>query len=238
VSGELALNPALDLAPYRESFGRTKRVRITDILTQESAERIHDCLAEQVPWRLNYRHRGVDQLLTQEAFAALPPERRAAIEREIYADAGFGFQYLYYAYKLDEEFRQSNAPPQLLHEVMDFLNTPVFLSFVRSVTGIETITRANGQATCYSRGHFLTVHTDIVPAEERLAAYVLSFTKNWNPNWGGILEFYDPAGNVIEGLLPLFNAISIFEVPQPHAVTYVAPYAMWPRFSITGWFKP
>jgi Rps23 Pro-64 3,4-dihydroxylase Tpa1-like proline 4-hydroxylase len=121
---------------------------------------------------------------------------------------------------------------------MAFLNTPAFLDLVRSLTGIEGIARTNGQATCYSRGHFLTVHTDIVPAEERLAAYVLSFTKNWNPNWGGILEFYDAGGNVSEGLLPLFNAISIFEVPQAHAVTFVAPYAMWPRFSITGWFKP
>jgi Rps23 Pro-64 3,4-dihydroxylase Tpa1-like proline 4-hydroxylase len=37
--------------------------------------------------------------------------------------------------------------------------------------------------------------------------------------------------------IPAFNALTLFRVPQWHSVSYVTPFAMGPRFSVTGWFR-
>ena len=45
-------------------------------------------------------------------------------------------------------------------------------------------------------------------------------------------------GNVEGGFVPTFNALNMFEVPQDHAVSYVAPFAPGIRYSITLPCKP
>ena len=36
---------------------------------------------------------------------------------------------------------------------------------------------------------------------------------------------------------PAFNTVSMFDIHPNHSVTYVAPYALEPRLSLTGWFR-
>ena len=62
-------------------------------------------------------------------------------------------------------------------------------------------------------------------------------TRGWKPDWGGNLLFYGKAGNITQGLVPKFNTLNIFLIPQPHAVSHVAPYAGQPRLSFLGWLK-
>jgi Rps23 Pro-64 3,4-dihydroxylase Tpa1-like proline 4-hydroxylase len=40
---------------------------------------------------------------------------------------------------------------------------------------------------------------------------------------------------VTEAWVPRFNALNVFAVPQPHAVSIVAPFAVGARCSVTGW---
>jgi len=42
---------------------------------------------------------------------------------------------------------------------------------------------------------------------------------------------------VAEAYTPAFNALNIFKVPQPHAVSLVAPFAGGDRLAITGWVR-
>jgi Rps23 Pro-64 3,4-dihydroxylase Tpa1-like proline 4-hydroxylase len=96
---------------------------------------------------------------------------------------------------------------------------------------------ADAQATLYRSGHFLTAHDDNTPGTKRLAAYVLSFTPVWRPEWGGLLEFLDDTSQVETGYVPGFNTIKLFRVPMTHYVSMVAPSAMSGRYSITGWLR-
>jgi len=41
---------------------------------------------------------------------------------------------------------------------------------------------------------------------------------------------------VIEALLPRWNSLSLFRVPQRDQVTLVAPWAAAPQLAITGWW--
>jgi len=94
------------------------------------------------------------------------------------------------------------------------------------------------QATYYTRESFLSAHDDIADHKKnRLVAYVLGFAKNWAIDWGGLLQFFDPeSGEIIESFLPTFNGLTLFRVPQWHSVSFVAPFARAPRFSVTGWY--
>ena len=84
-------------------------------------------------------------------------------------------------------------------------------------------------------GHFLTKHADRHPSHDRVAAWVLSMTPEWDENWGGHLAFYDDRGNITEAFKPAFNTLNIFLIPVDHAVQMVAPFAAKPRTSFLGW---
>jgi SM-20-related protein len=92
--------------------------------------------------------------------------------------------------------------------------------------------------TNFRPGDFLTVHTDTskdMVAEDRVCAYTLGFTRKWRVDWGGQLLFYDQAGQIMRGLPPAFNTLTLFTVPRAHAVATVAPFTGAPRLSIVGW---
>src|SRR5690606_1917921 len=97
---------------------------------------------------------------------------------------------------------------------------------VRALTGLHDIAFADSQATRFSPGHFLTSHDDDVEGKQRRAAYVLSMTPQWRTDWGGILQFIDAEGHVSAGIMPKFNALNVFKVPQTHSVSFVTPSAL------------
>ena len=82
---------------------------------------------------------------------------------------------------------------------MEFLNSPRFLEYARKLTGVKAISLVDAQATRYRANQFLNAHDDNVQGKNRIAAYVLSLTPDWNSDLGGILNFIDKDGHVAEG---------------------------------------
>ena len=115
-------------------------------------------------------------------------------------------------------------------------HTAKVLALVRAITGSEAIGFADGQATRYVSGDFLTGHDDGVADKNRHAAYVFGLTEGWRTEWGGLLMFHGADGG-FSGRAPAFNRLDLFRVPQLHSVSYVAPSAGAARTSVTGWFR-
>ena len=159
---------------------------------------------------------------------------RAVLEAA-YGHAREAFQFVYDSYMLGKARAEGWDPDLPLHAVLDFFNSPDYLGFVRYLTGDDTITALNAQATRYRPGQFLTPHDDKHSGEGRRYAYVLNLSPRWKADWGGQLQFLDAEGNVIESLLPRWNTLSMFKVPQPHLVSLVSPWAGENRLAITGW---
>jgi Rps23 Pro-64 3,4-dihydroxylase Tpa1-like proline 4-hydroxylase len=65
----------------------------------------------------------------------------------------------------------------------------------------------------------------------------MSFTRNWHPDWGGLLQYYDDDGTPRDTWAPLFNSMTLFDVRHIHSVTFVTPFSTQPRLSLTGWFR-
>jgi hypothetical protein len=234
---ELRLDPRLDRALVARVYRQVGRVHVPDVLPVEVARHVHAVLAQGTPWQLSLANRGANAGMDLATYAQLSAEQRTELERLIHDGAAWGFQYLYRNFPLDDHRAAGRHLDHPLMRVLEFLNSAAFLAFAREITGVPGIRRVDAQATLYEPGHFLTRHDDDDPPKRRVAAYVLNLTPEWRADWGGILQFLDADGHVSEGYVPAFNALNVFRVPQPHAVSYVAPFARAGRYSITGWLR-
>lgn len=235
------LNPSTDRTALKRRFAADGRVQIRDVLTNAAANALHQVVAHQTAWGQAWRA-GEDQpprAVTAGELARMPTAERGEISRQLVAAmraTDYAFSYARYPI-LDAylERWQPGGPHDIL---LEHINDAPFLDLVRDVTGIPELCKADAQATLFGPGQFLSLHNDSHVGEGWRVAYVLSLCKaDWRPDWGGYLNFYDDEGDVVAGYRPRFNALSLFTVPTPHAVTFVPPFAPQERYSITGWLR-
>ncbi len=234
---EIRLNPALDIMALKKAFAEHRRIHVPKILTEDSAERMVRCLINDVDWHLVFNEGDKTHTLYPEQVKAMTEEHKQKIRQIVLSQAQKGFQFLYNDYNIYDYYLNGKNMDHFLHRFHEFVNSDTFLSFIRELSGLETITFADSQATAYGPGHFLAIHHDEMAGKYRKLAYVFNFTRTWQLDWGGILQFLNKDGNVESGFVPTFNALNMFEVPQNYAVSYVAPFSPAIRYSITGWLR-
>ncbi len=231
------INNDLLLEPWRARLRAHGRVQIPGFLQEPSALRLHQCLREEVPWETAQRS---DAVLADGQDRS-PPPGSAADEAALAATclrAREGFEFYFDRYRMIDARRDGTDPQLVLHAVVDFLNSPQFLDFARQLTGDPAIRMVSAIGVRYRAGHFLRAHNDLANDEDRAFAYVINLSRQWSPDWGGLLHFLDPEQRrVVDTFTPLWNSLSLFRVPQPHVVSLVAPWAGSARYSITGWFR-
>jgi len=91
--------------------------------------------------------------------------------------------------------------------------------------------------SAYDQGDFLNIHTD----QKRGVAFVLNLTKDWKPEYGGLLNLI-PDGKSAEmvSVFPKFNSLVLFSLGDegvPHFVSEVSSRAPYSRIAISGWFN-
>lgn len=233
----LQLNPDIDIDACRRRYVERGRALIADLLAGNGAKRILTCLEMEKRWDLVTDSGGKHVHFNAAETERLPADAQAKLLSVVHRQAATGFQYLYASYPVSDVFHGGGAPGHFLNEVFVFLNSAPVLDLVRAITGDDEIGHADAHATRYGRGHFLTEHDDSRAGADRRAAYVLGLTPKWRPDWGGLTLFTGEDGGVDEAFPPGFNSLLLFRVPQPHAVSVVAPFAPAPRFAITGWMQ-
>jgi len=232
------LNPELNRAELTARFREDDRVRVAGLLKTADAESLRDACIRSCPYDVIFTMGGNNYAQSEADIQGLSSQQRREMQASIAADARKGIGFLYGGYKLGSEDRETgNADLKLLHSVFDYLNSDEMLDFVREVTGDSTLKSADAQYTRYLPGHFLTRHRDDIRTEGRRFAYVLSLSKNWHPDWGGLLQFFEDGGTPRDAWLPQFNTMALFDVRHVHSVTYLTPFAGEPRYSLTGWFR-
>ena len=117
------------------------------------------------------------------------------------------------------------------------MSSEPMLGLLRVITGCDDISFTDGQATAYGPGDFLTCHDDDVEGAHRRAAYVFGLTRQWRPEWGGLLLFHDDEDRTVAGHVPRFNTLDLFSVPRRHSVSLVTPAAPVRRYAVTGWLR-
>lgn len=230
------LNSSLDVQELARIYADKGRLQVRDIFTPDTAEDIHRRL-RGVDWWLTFNEGEHVHQFPPDHLRTLSRDEILQIQQLVNTSAAKGYQFLYNYYPLFAAYFSPNFAPMPLFPVYEFINSAPFLDFARKLTGLDSIRWADGQATLYRATHFLKVHTDKVDKEQRLAAYVLNFTQDWELDWGGLLQFWDQQGDVDHAYRPTFNALNIFTIPANHSVSAVTPYAPGLRYSITGWLR-
>lgn len=234
---QLRMNPDVRVERFAETYRREGVVQIPAFFDAPSAELLAQAM-QRTPWQLalpmeNGEQETVSTLgLDATAAAELKAKVHSAIGR-----GRSGFSYVYLSYPMIDAYKEGRDPELGLHSFTEFVNGQDFLDFARALTGEARVERVDAHASNYRPGDFLTLHDDRGVSRDRFAAYTFGLTRAWRPDWGGQLQFHDPAGDVVRGLLPRFNVLSVFRVPQWHSVAPVAPYAGAARLTITGWMR-
>lgn len=222
------INNAIDFSTASQALARHGRVQIADFLQADAAARLAECLRVDVPW-----------VTAERGLPDSPPwtgeVRRQRLPAALQRAAG-GFHFVYDRYLIVEAMKEGRDPDLLVHVALRFFNSPEFLAFIRDFTGDRELAMVGAQATRYLPGQFLRMHDDRHEEEARRYAYVLNLSRDWQPDWGGLLHFVDDDGGAREAFVPKFNSLSLFKVPAKHYVGLVAPWALQPRLSITGWW--
>lgn len=231
------INPRLDRPRLAAEFAATRRLQIRNFLTADTATTIARVLARETPWGLAWTAPG-------DGPHAIAPEGVASADMRSISDKigramGTGeYAFAYSQFAMLEAYLKQRAPGSPHDLLVEHINDEPFLGLIREVTGIPEIKKADAQATLFAPGQFLALHIDSHVGEGWRIAYVMNFCPvDWKPDWGGYLNFYDDDGDVVAGYKPRFNALNIFQVPQPHNVTYVPAFAPTARFAITGWLR-
>lgn len=236
----LDINPELDRTALRLCFAANGRMQIRDVLTEETANNLFAVLSRQTPWGIAW-HAGDDgpHNIPHSRLKQMPQKDMAAIQTKLGAAmSSQDYGFLYAQYPMVHAYLEGWAPDGPHEAVVELINDDHFMNFVREVTGMSDLRKADAQATLYAPNQFLALHDDSHVAEGWRVAYVLNLcAEEWRPEWGGYLNFYNDDGDVVQGFKPRFNALNLFAVPQKHNVTYVPPFAPVGRYAITGWFR-
>lgn len=232
------VNPSLDTTALAAEWHARGRARVPRLLTERSADVLHDVLETKTPWGLAWQA-GRDGPHTLRA-AELTAAKRQTMGRAVgTAMAGDDYAFCFAQYPMLMAYQERWAPGGPHDLLLEHLNDRPFLDLARAITGLPELVKADAQATLFGPGHFLSTHDDTgEDAEGRRVAYVLSMcAADWRPDWGGQLLFLDNSDDVEAGWRPRFNTLSLFAVPCRHMVSAVAPYARLARYAITGWLR-
>lgn len=229
------INPELDAEALASAYRADRRVRIYGLLAEGAVE-LHQQLDERDDWIHLISAPGGAIELEPAARKRLGARRWAEIEAAAHERARNGFQYRYFGLRVPAE-AERRGPDDLLSAFSALMQSDEMLGLLRAITGHEGVEFTDGHATAYGPGDFLTGHDDDVAGKRRLAAYVFGLTPNWRLEWGGLLLFHGERDRTASALVPRFNTLDLFEVPQQHSVSEVTRSATHRRFAVTGWLR-
>lgn len=231
---DFAFHPDLDPETLSGAWETGERLHIPNILSQETADRLEAALSAERDWTRSVTMRsGVFHVPLKDDEPQSQTHRKWLADSIV--DGGDAkMQYVYDNRPLGSGHTPNPPRGDILDDFEYWLNAEPQLAVLRAITGAAETRKVYCQASRFLPGQVLTEHND-QGAGKRLYAHVFNFTRNWNPDWGGLLIFYDAAGHVSRGFTPGFNSLNLFRTPQSHAVTQIAPFAQHPRLSVSGW---
>jgi Rps23 Pro-64 3,4-dihydroxylase Tpa1-like proline 4-hydroxylase len=233
----MKLNSNLDVDGLARELAEKRRLQVRDIFEPQRADQVHAMLANETPWWMVYNVGDRVEQLPPEQLARLGPAQVEQIFSGIVERAQRNYQFVYAFYPIVGSYFDPAAPKLPILKIFEFLNSPPVLDWFRKLSGRPDVQWIDAQATLYQAGHFLKSHSDHDPANARAAAYVLNFTRLWERDWGGYLQFFNENHDIELALRPIFNAMNIFLVPTDHSVGLVSPFAYGDRLAVTGWLR-
>ena len=227
----IKINKIANITELKNEFSENGIVRVFNFLEQQSLDALKVSIETKINFDNAFYLNGQNQEVSDADIRALPATTQKKLYQDIHRMASNGAGFLYGRHKIDQTSLEE------VYTLLQQLNAEDTLKMLREITNFSDLKYADGQVTRYRRGDFLTRHLDNIPGETRRIAYVLGFTENWHPDWGGLLQFFEKDGTPMRSWSPALNSLTLFDVDKVHSVTSVAQFAAKNRYSVTGWFR-
>lgn len=234
-----AINPALDPSRLRTQYKAHRRLLVRDFLAPEGAAILHHHLSQELDWSLICGIDGEVAELTADFRRQCGPDEERGVLRQVYESAGRQFSFAYEnSGFVPESSTERQSDSIVLESFTRFVNSAEFVDFARTVTGVREIASTEVQATAFRGGHFRMFGGGSIEylGRKRLVAS-LSLTPQWANAWGGKLLFPGFDGHIEHTHTPSFNALSLFDVRELHAISMVAPLPGIARYAVVGWLQ-
>jgi len=232
------INPKNDASSFRKDFIENGSVFIRDFLNEEYAERISNFLEHGMPsdwWYSSSYTNSHDSIRYIRNFdfnqSVIDSEKNLVNDK---MNAG---QFSYWFYRTIGDHVQDCVCEEC--SFRRWLISEELLEFLRQVSGLHITKFDTTFASKYSSGCFLSPHHDHKNGD---IGFVLQLTKDWKPQWGGLLHFMsDDQQRIEETEVPTFNTLTLFHLPEGsgkwHYVSHVNPGVTRSRIAYTGWFS-
>ncbi len=212
-------------------FGLKKRLKINNFLKNIFAEELYKYALLEKNWILAT---GIDKNKYEKA-ATQQNDKVNSLQIKNIQTAFGNDQFTYNFYRT---MNANNKMSYLEYTFRNILSSNDFICKLNKITGLELTKLTTIFLSKYKSGSFLSPHSD--KGNGKLA-FVINLTKNWKPQYGGVLHFMnDERTEIIDSFIPSFNTLMIFEVPVetgiPHFVSHIAPNVKYNRYALTGWF--
>ena len=213
-----------DINKYKQLFDKEKKIKINNFLKETIAETLYKNIFLEKDWILST---GIDKNKYEKRhnnqFYKINQLQIKNINQSFLNNK---FTYIFYKSVNTYKFEY-------------ILNSEYFINVLNSITGLELKKLTTFFISKYSSNNFLSIHSD--KGNGKLA-FVINLTKNWKPQYGGILHFLDEERkNIIESYVPDFNNIVLFYIPEdkgiPHYVSHVVSNIKYSKYAITGWYE-
>jgi Rps23 Pro-64 3,4-dihydroxylase Tpa1-like proline 4-hydroxylase len=219
-----------DIEHLKEEFNNKKKIIIKKILVPEFAEILLKYSLLDKNWVLAA---GIDKVRYENKIDFANQKKNDMIGLEVNkAYSQNRFSYIFHR-------TMNNKNPSLIEQnLRHLLESKDFINFLNSVTNMNLTKLTTMFMSRYRSGHFLSPHSD--KGNGRLA-FVISLSKDWKPQYGGLLHFLSKdRETIIDTYCSIFNNMIIFgvdELDQPHFVSHVSLNVLFNRISIGGWYE-
>lgn len=231
------LNPDLDRKALKAAFKKDRRVLLPDFLAGDGAEQLFTFIATRLRWGLSFNEGEKAVVHTPDRLASMTGRRQRDLLQKIFTRAQTGYQYLYKCFPITTDPAVSEVSGEIIHDLMDFLNDGEALALIREISGLGELAAAEGEVAFFAQQHFAGRHDGGANGGGKRLAFEFGLTKDWRTDWGGYLQFFDADGDVVAGIPPGFNALTLYALPQDHNISMIAPFADMARLAISGRFS-
>jgi len=247
------INPSINPESYTQELRETGTVTIENFLTDEAVNLLHRYYSQEIPesnwWACSFPtgfSKDANTRNIPENAERISEEKQRAVNAFVRGDFGFHF------FRTNENHKPECECVEC--KLRDWMYSEEVLGFFKKITGEEYKSYKSLFASKYSDGCFLSPHTDQWRGD---LGFTLQLTKNWWPQWGGLLHFLDESEKhmgvnemvlkiaqrqprtVSETKTPKFNSITLFYLPEQtgrwHYVSHVNPGVKASRIAYTGW---
>jgi len=236
---EKIINKSVNLELVKKEFKKNKVVVIENFLDQKIAEQLYSWFSEEMPsewWEVSTFPQENE---TGPSFVRNIEENynqiRKNYEFSLKSFSESKFAYNFFRTK-DNHFEDCLCTECNLRK---WLVDSECLNFISESTGTKYTDSDEVFAACYGIGDYLSPHVD---SPNGTLGFVYQLSKNWLPEYGGLLHFMDDKREKVERIeVPTFNTLTLFYLPKDkgkwHFVSPVSPGTPELRFTYAGWFK-